>query len=210
VSVAPPLPAESLAVPEFIYDAAVGDADMALLLAEKEQTRLTGRLVSMLEVPDAATADSVERLSDEINRFLGSIAGSGEDTAAVPRAQIDHLVNLRARTEVLRLLHSTVFQLGLTRNAMPPGEAAALGDALTQGLGAVLMCADDAARDGDQETVDTLKRISSDRSAAVDAMRRRLVKATNQEAVYRLTSLFERAVWLVQRYALLLQSAAPE
>jgi phosphate:Na+ symporter len=72
------------------------------------------------------------------------------------------------------------------------------------------MCADDAARDGDAETVDMLKRISSDRSAAVDAMRRRLVKATNQEAVYRLTSLFERAVWLVQRYALLLQSAAPE
>ena len=55
-----------------------------------------------------------------------------------------------------------------------------------------------------------LKRIGSDRSAAVGAMRRRLVNATNQEAVYRLTSLFERAVWLVQRYALLLQAAAPE
>jgi phosphate:Na+ symporter len=209
-AVAPPLPAESLAVPEFIYDAAVGDADMALLLAEKEQMRLTGRLASTLEVPDPATADSVKRLSDEIDRFLGSIAGSGEDTAAVPRAQLDRLVNLRARNEVLRLLHDTVFQLGQTRNGMPPGEAAALGDALTQGLGAVLLCADDAARDGDAETVDMLKRISSDRSAAVDAMRRRLVKATNQEAVYRLTSLFERAVWLVQRYALLLRSAAPE
>jgi len=183
---------------------------MALLLAEKEQMRVAARLAATLEVPDAATADSVARLTGEIDRFLDNIAGSGEDTAAVPRAQLDRLVNLRARTEVLRLLHDTVFQLGLTRNGMPPGEAAALGDALTQGLGAVLMCADDAARDGDAETVDMLKRISSDRSAAVDAMRRRLVKATNQEAVYRLTSLFERAVWLVQRYALLLQSAAPE
>ena len=160
-------------------------------------------MAATLEVPDAATADSVARLTGEIDRFLDNIAGSGEDTAGT-RAQLDRLVNLRARTEVLRLLHDTVFQLGLTRNGMPPGEAAALGDALTQGLGAVLMCADDAARDGDAETVDMLKRISSDRSAAVDAMRRRLVKATNQEAVYRLTSLFERAVWLVQRYALLL------
>jgi phosphate:Na+ symporter len=210
VAVAPPLPAESLAVPQFIYDAAVGDADMALLLAEKEQMRVAARLASTLEAPDPATADSVERLSDEIDRFLGSIAGSGEDTAAVPRTQLDRLVNLRARTEVLRLLHDTVFQLGLTRSRMPPGEAAALGDALTQGLGAVLMCADDAAREADAETVETLKRISSDRSAAVDAMRRRLVKATNQEAVYRLTSLFERAVWLVQRYALLLEAPVAE
>jgi phosphate:Na+ symporter len=210
VRVAPPLPAESLAVPQFIYDAAIGDADMALLLAEKEQMRIAARLASTLEAPDPATADSVMRLSDEIDRFLGNIAGSGEDTAAVPRAQLDRLVNLRARTEVLRLLHDTVFQLGLTRSRMPPGEAAALGDALTQGLGAVLMCADDAARDGDTESVEMLKRISSDRSAAVDAMRRRLVKATNQEAVYRLTSLFERAVWLVQRYALLLQAPIPE
>jgi phosphate:Na+ symporter len=210
VAVAPPLPAESLAVPQFIYDAAVGDADMALLLAEKEQMRVAARLASTLEAPDPATADSVERLSDEIDRFLGSIAGSGEDTAAVPRTQLDRLVNLRARTEVLRLLHDTVFQLGLTRSRMPPGEAAALGDALTQGLGAVLMCADDAAREADAEAVETLKRISSDRSAAVDAMRRRLVKATNQEAVYRLTSLFERAVWLVQRYALLLEAPVAE
>jgi phosphate:Na+ symporter len=71
------------------------------------------------------------------------------------------------------------------------------------------MCADDAARDRDGDSVEMLRQITSDRSAVVDAIRRRLVKAANQETVYRLTSLFERAVWLVQRYAVLLQTAKP-
>jgi phosphate:Na+ symporter len=209
VAVAPPLPAESLAVPQFIYDAAVGDADIALILAEKEQMRVTGGLASMLEEPDPAASDGIGRLSEEIERFLGSVAGSGEDAAALPRSQLDQLVNLRARNEVLRLLNDAVLQLGLTRDGMPPGNAADLADALTQGLGAVLMCADDAARDRDGDSVEMLRQITSDRSAVVDAIRRRLVKAANQETVYRLTSLFERAVWLVQRYAVLLQTAKP-
>ncbi|HET6306360.1 MAG TPA: Na/Pi symporter [Rhodopila sp.] len=209
VAVAPPLPAESLGVPQFIYDAAVGDADIALILAEKEQMRVTGRLPSMLEEPDQATSDGIERLSEEIERFLGSVAGSGEDAAGLPRSQVDRLVNLRARNEVLRLLNDAVLQLALTRDGMPPGDAADLADALTQGLGAVLMCADDAAQDRDAENIEMLRQITSDRSVVVDAIRRRLVKAANQEMVYRLTSLFERAVWLVQRYAVLLHAAKP-
>ncbi|WP_158258493.1 Na/Pi symporter [Rhodopila globiformis] len=206
-AVAPPLRAESLAVPQFIYDAAVGDGDIALTLAEKEQARVVGQLAATLEDPDPAVAASIERLSEEIERFLANVAGLAGETAALPPGGLDQLVNLRARNEVLRLLHDAVFQLGLTRIRMPPGEAANLADALTQGLGAVLMCADDAARDSEAENIGLLKQISSDRSTVVDAMRRRLVRAANQEAVYRLTSLFERAVWLVQRYALLLQSA---
>jgi phosphate:Na+ symporter len=197
-------------VPQFIYDAAVGDADIALILAEKEQIRVTGGLSSMLEEPDLATSEGLERLSEEIERFLGSVAMSGEDAAALSRSQLDHLVNLRARNEVLRLLNDAVLQLGLTRDGMPPSEAADLADALTQGLGAVLMCANDAAQDRDGESIEMLRQITSDRSAVVDAIRRRLVKAANQETVYRLTSLFERAVWLVQRYAVLLQAADPD
>jgi phosphate:Na+ symporter len=205
--VAPPLPAESLAVPQFIYDAAVGDADIALTLAEKEQARITAQLALTLEAPGHDAAAAIERLTGEIDRFLSSIASAGEDTAALPRSEVDRLVNLRARNEVLRVLHDSVFQLGLTRCTVPPGDVADLADALTQGLGAVLMCADDAAVEPEAANIELLKQISSDRSTVVDGMRRRLVKAANQETVYRLTSLFERAVWLVQRYAVLLQAA---
>ncbi len=209
IAIAPPLPAESLAVPEFIYDAAAGDPDTALILVEKEQTRVTGQLASTLEKPDDATAASIERLSEEIHRFLNYVAGSPENAAVMPRAQLDRLANLRARNEVLRLLHETIFQLGQARLRLPAGEVAELADTLVQGLGAVLMCADDAAREPDADGIGLLKRISSDRSAAVDAIRRRLVKAANQELIYSMTSLFERAVWLVQRYALLLEPDRP-
>ena len=208
-AIAPPLPAESLAVPQFIYDAAAGDPDTALILVEKEQTRVTSHLALSLETPDPATAASIERLSEEVERFLNYVAGSPENAAVMPRPQLDHLANLRARNEVLRLLHDTVFQLGQVCGRLPAGEVAELADALVQGLGAVLMCADDSARDADPDSIALLKRISSDRSTAVDAIRRRLVQAANQELIYRMTSLFERAVWLVQRYALLLEAVSP-
>jgi hypothetical protein len=60
------------------------------------------------------------------------------------------------------------------------------------------------------EKIELLRQITSERSALVAAMRRRLVRAANQETVYRLISLFGRAIWLPQRYSLLLQSADAE
>jgi phosphate:Na+ symporter len=72
------------------------------------------------------------------------------------------------------------------------------------------MFVDDASRSGAADDIALLKQLSSDRSGVVDGLRRRLVQVENQEAVYRLTSLFERAVWLVERYALLLEAGADD
>ncbi len=210
-AVAPPLEAESLARLQFIYQAAVGDADIALILAEKEQARVSARLAPALEQPDDVAAASVAHLCGDIARFLGSIAGSNDGAvAALPRVMLDRLANLQARNEVLRSLYETVHQIARTRAGLPPGATATLADTLSQGLGAVLMCTDDAASSGAVEDIELLKEISSDRSRVVDALRRRLVQADNQEVVYRMTSQFERAVWLVERYALLLEAGAEE
>jgi len=210
-AIAPPLEAENLARPQFIYQAAVGDADIALILAEKEQARVSAHLAPALEQADEVAAASIAHLCGEVGGFLGSIAGSNDGAvAALPRTVLDRLANLQARNEVLRSLHETVHQIARTRGDLPPGPAAALADALSQGLGAVLMCVDDAARTGAANDIALLKQISSDRSSVVDALRRRLIQAENQELVYRLTSLFERAVWLVGRYALLLEAGADD
>ena len=210
-AIAPPLEAESLARPQFIYQAAVGDADIALILAEKEQTRVSARLAPALEQVDEVAAASIAHLCADIGGFLGSIAGSNDGSvAALPRAMLDRLANLQARNEVLRSLYETVHQIARTRAGLPPGPTAVLADTLTQGLGAVLMCADDAASSGAAGDIALLKQISSDRSSVVDGLRRRLVQTENQDVVYRLTSLFERAVWLVERYALLLEANAED
>jgi len=210
-AVAPPLETESLARPQFIYQAAVGDADIALILAEKEQTRVSARLAPALERADDVAAGSIAHLCAAIADFLASIAGSNDGAvAALPRAMLDRLANLQARNEVLRSLYETVHQMARARGALPPGPADRLADALAQGLGAVLMCADDAASSGAAEDIALLKQLSTDRSSVVDALRRRLIPEANLEAVDRLTSLFERAVWLVERYALLLEASADD
>jgi phosphate:Na+ symporter len=63
-------------------------------------------------------------------------------------------------------------------------------------------------RDGGADDIALVRQISSDRSSVVDGLRRQLIQVGDQAAVYSLTSLFERAVWLVQRYSLLLGEAA--
>ncbi len=207
--IAPPLAAESLRQPQFIYDGALGDADIALILVEKEQARVVARLAGALETPEEAEAASLTSLTAAIGRFLGAIAGAGEGSAvALPQEQLDRIANLQARNEVVRLLHENVQQFAHERDALPPGAVAKLADTLTQGLSAVLMCLDDAVRDGAAEDIALVRQISSDRSTVVDSLRRQLVQAGSQELVYSLTSLFERAVWLVQRYSLLLREGA--
>ncbi len=206
-ALAPRLEAENLARPQFIYDAAVGDADIALILAEKEQARVAARLAPALEEIDEVVAASIVRLCRDIGGFLTSIASSNDGgAAALSRTVLDWLANLQARNEALRSLHETVLQIARTRVGLPPGAAADLANALSQGLGAVLMCVDDAARSGETDDIALLKQLSSDRSSVVDALRRRLIQTDNQDVVHSLTSLFERAVWLVQRYALLLEA----
>lgn len=203
VRLAPPLASESLGMPQFIDPRAAADADMALTLAEREQTRLTAALQPTLAAPHEAVLAAFARLSGEIQRFLDGLTASKDD-AALPRGLVDRLLNLRARNEVLELLHETLFQLARVREDLPPGPVCELAEPLTEGLGTVLLCLDDAARLPDGQDVAVLRQLTSERSVVVDGMRRNLIRVANQDAVYRLTSLFERAVWLANRYALLL------
>jgi phosphate:Na+ symporter len=202
---APPLAAEQLGRPQFISDGALGDVDTALILADKEQARVATLLASRLEPGTEATGPHAARLTEEIGRFLGAL---GAGTAALDQLELDTLANLQARNEALRALHETIDQIDLARGPVPAGsEAGALADALTVGLGAVLMCVDDAASGRGIDDVLLLKQLTSDRSDLVDGLRRRAIQAESQQTVYVLTSLFERAIWLVQRYALLLETA---
>jgi hypothetical protein len=66
----------------------------------------------------------------------------------LPREQPDRIANRQARNEVVRLLHENVQHFARERDALPPGAVAKLAETRTQGLSAVLMCPDDAVRDG--------------------------------------------------------------
>jgi hypothetical protein len=138
----------------------VGDADIALILAEKEQARVTARLAPTLEEADEVVAGSIARLCGDIGSFLGSGASSSSGgAAALSHTLLGRLANLQARNEVLRSLNDTVHQMIGTRSNLPPGAVASLADALSQGLGAVLMSVDDATHSGTREEISLLKQI---------------------------------------------------
>lgn len=121
------------------------------------------------------------RLSAEIRRFLDGLTASKKD-AALPRALVDRLLNLRARNDVLVVLHETLFQLARVRQQLPPGSVSEPAEPLTEELGTVLLCLDDAARLPDQHNVAVLRQLTSERSTVVDGMRWHLIRVANQDA----------------------------
>lgn len=219
-ALAPPAPEESLAHVRFLYPGAAADPDIALILAGKEQMRviemLPGTLPDGSPPTEAAGIDPAQlgaigaRLASEIGLFLGALAG-----ARLAREQTDLLASLQSRNETLRSLHETMSDLTRAMQVATSPAATTLAGALAQGLGALLMSLEDAAQSQDAFDVELLLEMSSDRGNVVDGIRRRVLSSdgridpASQQSVYAMTSLFERAVWLIQRYAGQLR-AAPE
>ena len=211
------LPAEDLATPAFIASQALADPSTALNLAEREQLRVGGMLAShMVEPMETASAPGSVRtgraaalLLDKIDHFLAGLATGGGLTAT----QTEHLNSLRSRDEVLRALHESLGQLAV----MLLDTAIRLPDwllvSLREGLGAILLVTEETARSPTAENIDMLLNMTSDRSALVERIRSRAMangETSDHRAVYNVTALYERSVWLLQRYARLLETVMME
>lgn len=209
-------PEEDLARPIFLNRQALPDAPTALSLAEREQQRVACMLASRLpcsgETSPVADSEKTGRaagtLLDKIDLFLTDLA-TGRGLSA---AQMAHLTGLRSRDEVLRALHETLGELAA--RLRDPGAHLPdwLAEALSEGLGTILLIAEDAARSF--EDVDLLLRMTSDRSALVERLRSKATMnwtdgdTRDHGAVYVVTALYERTVWLLRRYAHLLETVA--
>ena len=77
---------------------------------------------------------------------------------------------------------------------------------LGEGLGALLLTAEDGIRTGDATELHLVQQMTAERDSLVDTLRRRVIAAerglsgADQELLYGLTSLFERIVWLLRRF----------
>jgi hypothetical protein len=196
------------ATPLFLTSQALADPSTALSLAEREQQRAACMLSSHLIEPEDTGSDAT-LLLDKIDRFLESLAAAG----GLSPAQSEHLTALRSRDEVLRALHDTLGELAtrLADNTARLPEWIVLS--LREGLGAILLVAEDAARSPTTEDIAVLKSVTLDRSALVEQFRSRAMNndhSGSKSAVYSVTALYERSVWLLQRYARLLEKAVVE
>jgi phosphate:Na+ symporter len=221
----PPGAAEALGRPRFLYDQALDHAPTALELVEREQAALVARLPALLEpalglaTPGAvvarpsqaellAAATSVEA---SIKLFLEELLSRGGDRSSLARA-----VALDQRNLLLGQLRDTVGDFaGSLQAGQPDAALAALLLQLAEGLHLLLLQLQDAAAGEDPEDLALLRDLSTDRSEMMDRLRRRLADAepgldqAGHDLLFRATSLFERAVWLIRRKALLLDGAAP-
>jgi phosphate:Na+ symporter len=227
----PPGAAEALGRPRFLYDQALDHAPTALELVEREQAALVARLPALLEPalglaapgalaarPDQAARPSQTELlaaaasvEASIKLFLEELLSRGGDRSSLARA-----VALDQRNLLLGQLRDTVGDFaGSLQAGRPDAALAALLLQLAEGLHLLLLQLQDAAAGEDPDDLALLRNLSADRSEMMDRLRRRLADAepgldqAGHDLLFRATSLFERAVWLIRRKALLLDGAAP-
>jgi phosphate:Na+ symporter len=204
---------EALARPRFIYARALDDPPTALALVTEEQRALMARLPSLLDGPrGAAPPDAPSRLAllaaavavetatrDFTAELLGR--GAGRATVADAIARQQELATLGALRETLG-----EFGEAMAAAIRDPTLAPLVGR-LAEALHLLLLQLAELPA-GTPEDHATLLLLADDRSEMMEALRRRTAAgeaslgAEGHALLFRVTGLFERAVWLVRRLAL--------
>lgn len=212
----PPNPAEALSKPVYLYEQAIEEAETALDLVEKEQARLVGLLPRLL---DELREEEVEGkpfegrelfkactiVATQCEIFIDRLMGHPQSHQTLER-----LMNIRSRNELLaHLQEGCRALLELLQAEFPEPAAFNLRHSLVEGLCTVLMVLEDALQEGDIADYSLILTLTSDRSAIMKNLREGLIKAENglgiesQSKLLPATSLFERLIWLINRYAVL-------
>ena len=217
----PATPEEALSLPEYLYEGALEDVPTALDLVGREQARLLGRLPGLLDavrdegggspLPRAALSATSVAVERSVGTFLQEILGRG-----CPREELERALALENLNGLMGALRETVAeQAGVLEAIARRGADDPLGGLvgpLAESLHLLLTELHETALTGDAGSAATLSELSADRSVMMDGIRRRLARADGAaqdglDLLFRATSLFERAVWLIRRSALLLPQA---
>ena len=216
----PPTVEEELARPHFLYDGALGDPDSAAALVEREHLRLLPFLTEMLDNVRQDTAgvpndyrtlhEAGHAVSAEIEAFLTELMGR-----APSRGTLERIIRLQNRNEILNDLLDGVRDLVVVIERLEgPADTrlARLAEGIGESLHALLEELLEEVATHDPERRATLMTVTTDQSDVMERVRRTLLgeaqERAQQAALYPLTMLFERNIWLLRRYLLLLPDAA--
>ena len=214
----PPNKVEALGRPHFLRPGAERDPATAVLLTHREQNRLLDLLPGYLEglrvEPNPAAADEVTlhragvQVAQACEAFIDGIltTNAGEES-------LDHALILKGRNQLITGLQETLHELHHTISKSGIHQASATDgvvNSLIEALHMMLLTLNDAARHEDPDDIALLRSLTFDRAELMDQIRRRMLNTeigdpSTREAIFHSTSLFERAVWLLHRYDLLLQ-----
>jgi phosphate:Na+ symporter len=199
---------------EFLIDEAAEDPETALMLAQREYTRLVALMpISLMPIRPEAEAGGALSLSNEQRRHLAlQLAQQIESfislaVASHPRnTDVGGLLLLQRHNgelqSLINALHNYVGELQNLENPAPHETAKRVS--MTETLHFLLgMLAEHANGEGDAET---LERLTRDRGGVMTRFRGQIIEHetesnANREALYIATGLFERIVWLVRELA---------
>lgn len=213
---APPSDEETLGRPHYLQDEALAESESALLLVDLEQQRLLASLPNYL---DSLREDAVEagptaqiRFAAESNivrqcdQFLTELADRNHS-----RAVLERTIVLRDRNELLASLQESLVELcQVTNGDSRAKEVRTLINNLIESLHMMLETLAEVAQSPDAEDLEMLRILTHDRSELMDSIRRRMqgsdAAVAVQQSTFSATTLFERCVWLLRRYVLLLDA----
>jgi len=216
----PPDPEEGLSRPRYLYDQALEDAATALDLAEREEEELIARLPSLLpaEGEEVRPVEAVRalnaniQLAQEIDRFLEELLHRGADEESLEAA-----MSLKGRNQLAIALCESLRELLAALSAVgTSGPGVRLPQHLVEASHALLMSLCEVVREKDPLDRVLLRELTGDRTELMESVRRDLLRnganldQRHRDSLFTATSLFERLVWLVRRYAAQLPEPLPE
>jgi phosphate:Na+ symporter len=208
---------EDLSVPKYVNHDALGEPETAIDLLEKEQGRVAARLRDHLDLlrRDAASGRKVGpielhkaflALFGEVDHFYNALVGRHLASKTAER-----LSNVHGRLSLLVMVEDSLHQLVMSVQGVRGAKITALTSNFVESLDLFLMLTTDAAVSMSREDISMLQEICGDRSDMMGRIRN-LYLAPEQElppsekaVLLKLTTLFERVVWMLRRYAGLLE-----
>ena len=215
---------EDLGVPMYAVPEAVADAATATDLLEKEQNRMLKGTREYLAIVRASggAADRVavsglhrrfDRLFREIEHFHTTLVSKHIDERTSAR-----IGNVQGRQKVVELLEDSLHPLTINLHERGQGgPLEPLVENVVETLDFLLLFACEATATLDYDRAGLLFKLSDDRSEMMTGVRNlylapgQSLSATERALLLQLTALFERIVWMVQRYAeLILRNIDPK
>jgi len=213
---------EILSKPQYLYEQALDDAETALDLVEKEQLRQLRCLPDYLPgeegrlaAGDAASGDPAKlhaanrSVTAEIGAFLTDLMDRHQDRGALER-----MLNLQARNRLLGDLQDGLHQLhGLLPSPQGGRGVDAVSHGIVEGLHFMVLALLDALISQDPQDRALLLTLVSDKTEVMERVRHQLLREGHawssqvHETLFMATSLFERMIWVLRQYGLLLNGS---
>lgn len=208
----PPTVEQDLSRPAFIHEQALRDPESALVLADKEQQRLLARLPQLLDTirPETAATATVPRavlrtattaVAAEVNAFLGGLSACSMDVTTSAQ-----WMQLQRRQTLVVALNETTHDFAAGGDALREARPVApLLHALVEGLHALASTVIEAVERPEEAERELLLAMTADRGEMMERLRGKVLAASPElrsdarlQLIY-VTSLFERAVWLLRQ-----------